>query len=142
MLVRDENQRTADLASYAGALAYSDTSSQDRMKSAALHVAKLNGVDPADVSVSLLPSPKDALRQAVHVEVRTTNRLFLAPVLGVNRKLEIGVEAYSSFGATESACIIALDKAASGVTLSGGVQVGAPNCYVASNSDLVAPCGT
>jgi hypothetical protein len=142
LLVRDENQRTADLASYAGALAYSDTNSQDRMKSAALHVAKLNGVDPADVSVSLLPSPKDALLQAVHVEVKTTNRLFLAPVLGVDRKLEIGVEAYSSFGAAESACIIALDKSASGVTLSGGVQVGAPNCYVASNSDLVAPCGT
>ncbi|URK86295.1 Tad domain-containing protein (plasmid) [Rhizobium sp. RCAM05350] len=142
LLVRDENQRTADLASYAGALAYSDTNSEDRMKSAALQVAKLNGVDPADVSVSLLSSPKDAQLQAVHVEVKTTNKLLLAPVLGVNRELNIDAEAYSSFGAAESACIIALDKAASGVTLSGGVQVGAPNCYVASNSDLVAPCGT
>ncbi|EHH03595.1 hypothetical protein ATCR1_20930 [Agrobacterium tumefaciens CCNWGS0286] len=112
------------------------------MKAAALHVAKLNGVDPTGVSVSLLSSPKDARLQAVHVKVRTINRLFLAPVLGVDRKLEIGAEAYSSFGAAESACIIALDKSASGVTLSGGVQAGAPNCYVASNSDLVAPCGT
>lgn len=142
LLVRDENQRAADLASYAGALAYSETNSQDRMKSAALHVAKLNGVDPTKVAVSLASSPKDARRQAVHVKVKTTNTLFLAPVLGVDRKLDIAAEAYSSFGAAESACIIALDKSASGVTLSGGVQVGAPSCYVASNSDLVAPCGT
>ncbi|WHO20759.1 pilus assembly protein TadG-related protein [Agrobacterium tumefaciens] len=142
LLVRDENQRVADLASYAGALAYSDTNSEARMKAAALHVAKLNSVNPKDVVVSLSSSPKDSRLQAVHVTVRTTNRLFLAPVLGVDRKLEIGTEAYSSFGATESACIIALDKSASGVTLSGGVQVGAPKCYVASNSDLIAPCGT
>ncbi|UJW77570.1 pilus assembly protein TadG-related protein [Rhizobium sp. SL42] len=142
LLVRDENQRTADLASYAGALAYSDTNSQDRMKSAVLHVAKLNGVDPTSVAVSLAPSPKDAQLQAVHVEVKTTNTLFLAPVLGVKPQLDIAAEAYSSFGATASACIIALHKSGSGVALSGGVQVGAPNCYVASNSDLIAPCGT
>ena len=142
LLVRDENQRTADLASYAGALAFSDTNSEDRMKAAALHVAKLNGVDPSNVIVNLAASPRDAGLKAVHVEVKTTNKLVLAPVLGVDPVLHIGTEAYSSFGAAESACIIALDKSASGVTLSGGVQVGAPNCYVASNADLVAPCGT
>lgn len=142
LLVRDENQRTADLASYAGALAYSDTNSEDRMKAAALHVAKLNGVAPSNVIVNLAAEPRDPGRKAVHVEVKTTNKLVLAPVLGVDPDLQIGAEAYSSFGAAESACIIALDKSASGVTLSGGVQVGAPNCYVASNSDLVAPCGT
>lgn len=142
LLVRDENQRTADLASYAGALAYSDTNSEDRMRAAALHVAKLNGVDPANVVVSLSSSPKDSRLQAVQVRVKTTNTLFLAPIVGMDRKLEIGAEAFSSFGPAETACIIALDKSASGVTLSGGVRVGAPNCYVASNSDLIAPCGT
>jgi Flp pilus assembly protein TadG len=142
LLVRDENQRAADLASYAGALAYSETNSQDRMKNAALHVAKLNGVDPADVSVSLAASPKNAKLQAVYVEVKTTNTLFLAPVLGVKPQLDVAAEAYSSFGAAESACIIALNKSGTGVTLSGGVQVGAPKCYVASNNDLIAPCGT
>lgn len=142
LLVRDENQRTADLSSYAGALAYSDTNSEARMKAAALHVAELNGVEPSDVAVSLSTSPKDSRLNAVHVEIKTTNRLFLAPVLGVGPELQIGAEAYSSFGAAESACIIALDKDGTGVTLSGGVQVGAPSCYVASNSDLIAPCGT
>jgi Flp pilus assembly protein TadG len=142
LLVRDENQRTADLASYAGALAYSDTHSQERMRIAALHVAKLNGADSANVVVSLASSPKDARLQAVHVEVKTTNTLFLAPFLGVDSKLDVAAEAFSSFGAAESACIIALDKSGTGVTLSGGLQVGAPNCCVASNNDLIAPCGT
>ncbi|UWU24491.1 pilus assembly protein TadG-related protein (plasmid) [Rhizobium sp. CB3171] len=142
LLVRNENQRTADLASYAGALAYSDTSSEDEMKAAALAVAKLNGVDAGSVSVSLTTSPKDARVQAVHATISTANTLFLAPVLGVSSKLEIGAEAYSSIGSAESGCIIALDKSGSGVTLSGGVQVSASKCYVNSNSDVVAPCGT
>ncbi|SCB36106.1 TadE/TadG family type IV pilus assembly protein [Rhizobium hainanense] len=142
LLVKDQNQRTADLASYAGALAYSDTKSEDRMKMAALQVAKLNGIDDADVAVSLTSSPKDANAQAVRVTITTANTLFLAPVLGVSSKLDIGAEAYSSLGATGSGCIIALDKSGSGVTLSGGVHVGASKCAVNSNADLVAPCGT
>lgn len=142
LLVRDQNQRTADLASYAGALAYSNANSEDQMTDAALRVAKLNGVDAANVVVSLTASPKDSRVQAVHVDVTTTNTLFLAPILGVDSKLNIAAEAYSSLGAAESGCIIALDKLASGVTLSGGVQANASSCYVASNSNLVAPCGT
>ncbi|MCZ7889663.1 MULTISPECIES: TadE/TadG family type IV pilus assembly protein [Agrobacterium] len=142
LLVRGENQRTADLASYAGALAYNETNSEVKMKAAARRVAQLNGVDAAGVSVSLTASPKDARIQAVHVTITTTNTLVLAPVLGVSPKLDIGAEAYSSIGSSENGCIIALDKSGSGVTLSGGVQVGASKCYVNSNSDLVAPCGT
>lgn len=142
LLVRDENQRVSDLASYAGALAYSETKSEEKMKSAALAVAKLNGVDGADVAVSLGASPKDSRVQAVHVSITTMNTLVLAPVLGVSPKLEISAQAYSSIGAAENGCIIALDKSASGVTLSGGVQANASKCYVASNSDIVAPCGT
>lgn len=142
LLVRDENQRVSDLASYAGALAYSETNSEEKMRSAALAVAKLNGVDGSDVSVSLTASPKDGRVQAVHVAITTTNKLVLAPVLGVSPKLEIGAQAYSSIGAAENGCIIALDKSASGVTLSGGVQANSSKCYVASNSDIVAPCGT
>lgn len=142
LLIKDENQRTADLASYAGALAYGATTSQTQMTSAALNVAKLNGIAAENVTVSLLPSPKDPQLQVVYVRVNTTNKLLLAPIIGVDRQLAIAAGAYASFAAAESACIIALDKSLSGVTLSGGVQVGAPNCYVASNSHIVAPCGT
>jgi Flp pilus assembly protein TadG len=142
LLVRDENQRAADLASYAGALAYSNTNSEDQMREAALRVIKLNGIDTANATVSLTTSPKDARNQAVHVGVTTTNTLFLAPILGASSKLDIATEAYSSLGTAQNGCIIALDKSSTGVTLSGGVQVNAGNCYVASNSNLVAPCGT
>ncbi|HXV32134.1 MAG TPA: Tad domain-containing protein [Sinorhizobium sp.] len=142
LLVRDRNQRTADLASYAGALAYGETKSEERVRKAALQVAELNGVDTDDVSIAITTSPKDTSTQAVHVTITTTNTLILAPVLGISPKLEIAAQAYSSIGASENGCIIALDKSGSGVTLSGGVQVGAGKCYVASNSDLIAPCGT
>lgn len=142
LLVRDQNQRTADLASYAGALAYSSANSEEQMKDAVLRVAALNGVDPANVTVSLANSPKDSSVKSVHVDVTSISTLLLAPILGVNSKLNISAEAYSSIGATEAACIIALSTSASGVTLSGGVQVNASKCHVASNSSLIAPCGT
>lgn len=142
LLVRNQNQRIADISSVAGALAYANTSSETGMKTAALDAAALNGIAAEDVSVSLAASPKDPSSQAVHVEINTKNNMFLTPVLGGAAKVDIFTQAYASVGAQTHACIIALDQKGTGITLTGGVQAGAPNCYVASNEGISTTCGT
>lgn len=142
LLIRDRNQRAADLAAYAAAIAYSGTNSETAMSTAAVRTAQLNGLNAHDITVSLAASPKDASAQAIHAVVNTTNQLILAPILGASSSLNIAAEAYASVGASSTGCIIALDTAGTGITLSGGVQVGAPKCKVQSNNAIVAPCGT
>ncbi|RCS23046.1 hypothetical protein DUT91_16435 [Phyllobacterium salinisoli] len=142
LLRRAENQRVADLASYAGALAYNETSSQEDMASAARSAALLNGVAANDVAVALVTSPKDSSSKAVNVTITTKNTLYLAPVLGVEPELSIAAGAFASVGKSGSSCILALDEAGSGITLSGGVHIDG-ECYrVSSNAGITAPCGT
>ncbi|MBL8582442.1 MAG: hypothetical protein JNL61_09470, partial [Rhizobiaceae bacterium] len=67
LLKRVENQRAADLASYAGAIAYDKTKSETDMTKAAKNVALLNGIAASDVQVSLVPSPRNVKNKAVSV---------------------------------------------------------------------------
>jgi hypothetical protein len=142
LVTRAENQRVADLAAFAGALAYNSTSSTSSMTEAANAVAVLNGIPAAKVKASLVTSPKTASSQAVTVEIATSNVLFLAPVLGGSSTLPIETSAFVELGATTPACIIALNSAETGVTLSGGTAITAPECAVASNNTVSVPCGT
>lgn len=143
LLARMENQRVADSASYAGALAYSASNDESDMVAAARAVAGLNGIAPESVDTRLAPSPRDASLQVVHVTIATRNTLFIAPILGVDPWLDIAADSYASLGGEAApACILALDPGGSGVTLSGGVAVNAPDCTVSSNAAITAPCGT
>src|SRR5690349_2366904 len=94
LLARAENQRVADLAAYAGALAYNATSDTAKMTSAVNKVAGLNGIDVADVTTSLVTSPKTATNQAVTVQIRTGNILLLAPILGASSSLPVKANSY------------------------------------------------
>ena len=70
LLVKTENQRVADLAAYAGALAYNSNGTTTSMTSAANAVASLNGIASANVSASLVNSPTGDGNQAVQVTVQ------------------------------------------------------------------------
>lgn len=142
LLTQVENQRVADMASYAGALAYSATSSEAQMDAAARNVARLNGIAPSALAVALVPSPRDGTGEAVHVRVITENTLLLAPILGVAPQLEIAAEAYAGVTGAAGGCILALDPLDTGVTLSGGTEINANDCMVASNAGVSVPCGT
>lgn len=141
LLTKAENQRTADLAAYAGALAYNATSSSTSMTNAAKSVAALNGISASAVTVNLTTSPRDAGSQAVFVRIATTNLVLLAPFTG-RSSLAIGANSYAQLGAQTDACVLALSAGGSGVTLTGGTTVSAPGCAVASNSTVSVPCGT
>lgn len=140
--VEANNQRTADLAAYAGALAYSSGSSTVLMASAAKRVGELNGVAPANMAVDLVTSPRNSANKAVRAVITVDNPLFLAPILGVSNTVRVVTLSYAELGAGVSGCIIALDASKTGVTLSGGTSISASTCAVSSNARVEVPCGT
>ncbi|HVB90298.1 MAG TPA: pilus assembly protein TadG-related protein [Beijerinckiaceae bacterium] len=138
-----ENQRVADLAAVAGALAYNSTGAQSAMVSAAQGVAALNGVPAGDVAVSLVTSPSGDGNQAVSATVSTSDPLVLAKFVGYSKSvLPVSSLSYAELAVQEPACIVALSASGTGVTLSGGTAVSAPGCSVASDASVTAPCGT
>lgn len=142
LLTRVENQRVADLAAFAGAIAYNSSGSTTTMNAAIAKVATLNGMPTGTVSGTLVTSPTGSGNQAVSVTVSTSKLLLLAPVLGSNSSLTINAGAQAEIAAQATGCIIALNGSGTGVTLSGGTSVTAANCAVASNSTVTVPCGT
>ncbi|MDR3513728.1 MAG: hypothetical protein P4L73_18990 [Caulobacteraceae bacterium] len=143
LLVKAENQRTADLAAYAGALAYGSSSSTTAMTTAAQAVANLNGVASSAVSASLVTSPSGDGAQAVQVSIATQTPLLLAKAVGLTAtQLSISSTAYAELKAGAAPCILALSSSGTGVTLSGGASVTASACAVASNNTVSVPCGT
>lgn len=143
LIVRAENQRVADLAAFAGALAYSTTKSTADMDAAAIRAAALNGVEAPSVAASLVASPRGNGNSGVSVTITTNKGLVLAPIVGVQTSLAIAASAIAEV-ATNAVppCIIALDPAQTGITLSGGTAISAPECVVASNATVSVPCGT
>ena len=142
LLVKAQNQRVADAAAYAAALAYNATSSSTTMTSTAAAVAALNGVATSGVSASLVGSPSGDGNQAVSVTISSADLMFLAPVLGFNKQLPVSAASYAELSPQASGCIIGLSSSGTGVALSGGANVTAAGCAVSSNAAVSAPCGT
>ena len=144
--LRAENQRISDLAAYAGAVAYSKEESEDRMRAAALAVVALNGGNPADASVSLVASPLDPAALAVRVDMAGVQPAFLSAILNDVVAIPVSSGSTAILGRAEEeeggACVVALDASQSGITLSGGTTLNAPDCAIASNAAIGAPCGT
>jgi hypothetical protein len=137
LLQRVEDQRVADLAAYGGALVYGSTSSSTSAASAASNIAALNGIS-SGVSPSVVTSPTGDGNDAVKVTVTTNVPLLLARVLTTNTTLPVSATAYAEIKANAPGCIIALNGAGTGVTVTGGATVSAPGCAVASNASVTA----
>lgn len=138
---KGENQRVADLATYAAALAYNAQGSTAAMTAAAQQVAALNGLAPSAVTATLGPSPTDAQANAVTVRVLTSVPVLVGPALGGGRTLQVAGQATAQLSAQATACIIAL-QSTGGIVMSGGTSLSAPSCQIASNASLTVPCGT
>ncbi len=148
LLTRVQNQRTADLAAYSGALAYNASSSTTTMSKAVSNIASLNGYASTAAVASLVTSPTGDGHQAVSVTVTTNVPLVIAQLFGTGSQLPVSATSYVELTPNSSACVIALQAGGTGVTLSGGTTVSAPGCTVASNSTSASvagvqvPCGT
>jgi hypothetical protein len=141
-LAKVGDQRAADSAAYAGALAYNATSSTATMQSAVSNLAALNGLHAGAASASLVASPSGDGNSAVQVTVTTASPLYLAEIFRTGTTLSVSATSYAEVKPNASACIIALKAGASGVTLSGGTGVTAAACAVASDATVTVPCGT
>src|SRR5215212_6083578 len=113
LLTRIEHQRVADLAAYAGAVAYSASNSTATMNAA--NVAALNGLSSSAVSGSLVASPRTNTNQAVSVTVTTSETTLLAPVLASGSSLSVSASAFAEISAQSPACILALSGSSTGV---------------------------
>ncbi|TCL89180.1 putative Flp pilus-assembly TadE/G-like protein [Rhizobium sp. PP-WC-2G-219] len=138
-----EQQRVTDVASYAGALAYGKATSEVAMQASAKSIAELHGIPTGNVTVSIVTSPRNAAAKAVSVVVSSPQPIYLAKVVGA---LDVTIQTTSlaeiGSGTEEAACIIALDPASTGITMSGGTTLSAPECTIASNATITSPCGT
>lgn len=141
-LAKVADQRAADSTAYAGALAYNASGSVTSMNSAVSNLAALNGLPAGAAVAALVPSPSGDGNSAVQVTVTTATPLFLAKVIQSSSTLSVSATSYAEVKPNAAACIIALNAAGSGVTLSGGTAVTAANCTVASDATVTVPCGT
>jgi len=141
-LAKVADQRFADGAAYAGALAYNSSSSTATMKSAVSNLAALNGLPAGAAVASLVASPSGDGNSAVQVTVSTASPLYLAEIFRSGKTLPVAAMSYAEVKPNASACIIALLTKAAGVGLSGGTAVTAAACSVASNAAVSVPCGT
>ena len=141
-LAKVTDQRTADSAAYAGALAYNASGSTATMNSAVANLAALNGLPVGKAAASLVASPSGDGNNAVLVTVTTTSPVYLAEIFQASTSMSVSATSYAEVKPNASACIIALLTKASGVTLSGGTAVTASSCAVASNNTVTVPCGT
>lgn len=146
LMRRASQQHVADAAAYAGALAYSQSSSAAAMQTAAQSIATLNGLSASAVSVSLIASPSGSGNQAVRAVVQTSAPLVFSRVLALGSTLVVNSTAAAELAPGASSCVFALASGGSGITLSGGTNLSAPACGVASNAtvspDITVPCGT
>jgi len=142
---KSENQRVADMAAYAGALAYSQGQSEDQAKQAAWRVAAMNGVQKAELVGRIVPSPRDPSVPAMEVSVAVDHPLYLSRIIYDKASLRVTNVAYAetaSAAEAQAGCMLALDAGSTGLTLSGGTSVSAPKCTVSSNAAVSVPCGT
>ncbi len=143
LLTKVQNQRVADAAAYAAALAYSSTNSTATMLSVAQSIAALNGLASTTVSASLVTSsPRTSTNSAIKATITTSQDMLLAPVLNFGSSISISAVAYAEIPAGTPACVLALSSSGAGITLSGGTTVTASSCSIASNTTEAVPCGT
>jgi hypothetical protein len=144
VLAREDTQRVADLAAYSGALAYNTAGTTAALDTAVDRIATLNGIAIGDMAASVGTSPSGDGNTAVEVTVTTQVPLALAHVFSTATQLTVTASAYAEIKSSGAgnACVIALNTAGTGVTLSGGTALNAPACAVASNYSVTVPCGT
>ncbi|ATE66750.1 TadE/TadG family type IV pilus assembly protein [Rhizorhabdus dicambivorans] len=142
---RASNQRIADTAALAGALAYNVNSSTSEMTATAKAVVAAQGLAASAASVALVTDAATS-KQLVQVTVTTSVPLSLARVLTTALSYDVravGSATTSTTATTTPPCITTLHTAAAtGVVLSGGVSISAPNCAINSNGRVEVPWGT
>jgi hypothetical protein len=142
MVLKAQDQRVAEITSFAGGLAYGSANQGAGALTAVVSaLAQLNGLPANSMTPHVVSSPSNDGNPAVQVTASTTTPTSLSRLLSGMTALTEAALAASEIRPAGMPCLIALSGSGSGVTLSGGTSVNA-SCTVASNSSVSVPCGT
>jgi hypothetical protein len=135
------NQRTADVAALAAALAYTaGNSSQAILQPTARDLAIANGLSNAVVTATIVNDVPTAGAKAVKVTVTTQVPFAIATALGFRGSYDVGASAYAALSTASPIappCILALAPSGTGISTSGGATIDTPDCSVAAVADIV-----
>lgn len=139
------NQRIADMAALAGALAYNVNSNTSQMTATAKAVVAAQGL-PASAATVALVTDAATSKQLVQVTVTTAVPLALGRVFTAALSYDVtavGSATTTTTTTTAPPCIAALSSTPTyGITMSGGVTLSAPGCAINTNAGITVPWGT
>ncbi|KKC24013.1 Tad domain-containing protein [Sphingomonas sp. SRS2] len=140
-----QNQRIADMAALAGALAYNVNSNTSQMTATARSVVVAQGLPATAADVQLVTDAPTS-RQLVQVTVTTAVPLALGRVFTSALSYDVTAVGSATTTATTTTappCIATLDASPTyGITLDGGTSITAPGCAINTNSGVTVPWGT
>lgn len=127
------NQRVADVAALAAALAYNANQKTEILTPTARDLARVNGLSDATIDAKLLTDVPTPGEKAVQVTVTTYVPLMLARGMGLSGSYPVTSSATARLKApdTLSACILGLAANGDAISTSGGATIDATNCAVA-----------
>jgi hypothetical protein len=139
------NQRIADMAALAGALAYNVASDQTAMTATAKAVVTAQGLAASTAAVALVTDATTS-KQLVQVTITTTVPLSLGRVMTTATGFDVisvGMATVSAPTSTAPPCIAALSSTiTNGVDLTGGTTLSAAGCAINTNAGVSVPYGT
>lgn len=136
------NQGTADAAALAAANAYTNGRNEALLTPTANDVARANGIPVANVTVTRLSNFSATVDDAVRVTIRTQVPIYFAKLFSTASTYDVEVSAVAALANSSAVpCILALAPS-TGVSLSGGTRISAPNCAVVSNAGISVTGGS
>ena len=139
------NQRIADMAALAGAMAYNVNSNPAQMIATAKAVVVAQGLAATAADVQLVTDPATS-KQLVQVTVTTAVPLALGRVFTSAVSYDVSAVGSATTSTTTTSappCIAALSGTpAYGVSLNGGVSISAAGCTINTNAGVTIPNGT
>jgi len=135
------NQRIADMAALAGALAYNVASDQTAMTATAKAVVTAQGLAASTAAVALVTDAATS-KQLVQVTITTTVPLSLGRVLTTDTGFDVisvGM-ATTTTPSTAPPCIAALSSTVSnGISMTGTTALNAAGCAINTNAGISLP---
>jgi hypothetical protein len=134
---KTNNQRVADMAALAGALAYNVNNSTSEMTATAKAVVAAQGL-PANSAAVALTTDAASGKQLVQVTVTSNVPLALGRVLTSALSYDVSAVGAATTSTTATpACIAAVSGTpATGIAMSGGTSITASGCAVATNAGI------
>ena len=138
MQQRVVNQRVADMAALAAAIAYSSGEKESVLTPTAQDIARVNGLGDATVVATLVTDVPTTGSKAVRVSIETRVPIVMANGIGIKGSYAVGATAMASLsspGAVQP-CIVGLTTSGAAVSTSGGATIDAPDCAVIGAGDV------